>query len=174
MLVVTLGSDHSVKLGTKLSLAAGNNIRELKSEEDYGEEAAGTVTITRSKSSDSKPDFKLSAPAEICPGSSFDVELSNLKGYGRGRQQINWAIDSVPTGAADVADLKKKVVVSKNKRKMTVESSWVNNYNSKASSSRSYTICSLMTELTTRLQSLPPTSWEWLQRTRRSSSESPR
>ena len=128
MLVVTLGSAHSVQLGTKLSLAAGNNIRELKSEEDYGEEAAGTVTISRSKSSDSKPDFKLSAPAEICPGSSFDVELSNLKGFGRGRQQINWAIDSVPSGAVDVAELKKKVVVSKNKKKMTVESSWVKTF----------------------------------------------
>ena len=127
MLVVTLGSGHSVKLGTKLSLATGNNIRELKSEEDYGEEASGTVTITRSKSSDSKPDFKLSAPAEICPGSSFDVELSNLKGYGRGRQQINWAIDAVPIGAADVTDLKKKVDVSKNNKKMTVDSSWVKN-----------------------------------------------
>ena len=128
MLVVTLGSAHSVQLGTKLSLAAGNNIRELKSEEDYGDEAAGTVTISRSKSSDSKPDFKLSAPAEICPGSSFDVELSNLMGFGRGRQQINWAIDSVPSGAVDVAELKKKVVVSKNKKKMTVESSWVKTF----------------------------------------------
>ena len=126
MLIVTLGSGHSVQLGTKLSLAAGNNIRELKSEENYGEEASGTVTISRSKSSDSKPDFKLSAPAEICPGSSFEVELSNLKGFGRGRRQFNWAIDSVPSGAADVAGLRENVVISKNKKKMTVESSWVN------------------------------------------------
>ena len=126
MLIVTLGSGHSVQLGTTLSLAAGNNIRELKSEENYGEEASGTVTISRSKSSDSKPDFKLSAPAEICPGSSFEVELSNLKGFGRGRRQFNWAIDSVPSGAADVAGLRKNVVISKNKKKMTVESSWVN------------------------------------------------
>ena len=125
MLMVTLGSGHSVQLGTELRLAAGNNIRELKSEEDYGEEASGTVTISRSKSSDSKPDFKLSASAEICPDSSFDVELSNLRGFGRGRRQFNWAIDSVPSGAADVAELRKKVVVSKNKKKMTVESSWV-------------------------------------------------
>ena len=125
MLIVTLGSGHSVQLGTKLSLAAGNNIRELKSEENYGEEASGTVTISRSKSSDSKPDFKLSAPAEICPGSSFEVELSNLKGFGRGRRQFNWAIDTVPSGAADVAGLRENVVISKNKKKMTVESSSV-------------------------------------------------
>ena len=125
MLIVTLGSGHSVQLGTKLSLAAGNNIRELKSEENYGEEASGTVTISRSKSSDSKPDFKLSAPAEICPGSSFEVELSNLKGFGRGRRQFNWAIDTVPSGAADVAGLRENLVISKNKKKMTVESSSV-------------------------------------------------
>ena len=125
MLIVTLGTDHSVKLGTTLTLKTGNNIRELKSEADYGEEAKGTVTVVRSKSSETKPDFKLSSPAEICPGSSFDVELSNLRGFGRGRRQFNWAIDSVPSGAADVAELRKNVVVSKNKKKMTVESSWV-------------------------------------------------
>ena len=125
MLIVTLGSDHSVKLGTTLTLKTGNNIRELKSEADYGEEAKGSVTIVTSKSSETKPDFKLSSPAEICPGSSFDVELSDLKGYGRGKKQIDWTIDSVPPGAVDVSSLRNDVIISKTRRKMTIQSSLV-------------------------------------------------
>ena len=127
MLIVTLGSDHSVKLGTTLTLKTGNNIRELKSEADYGEEAKGTVTVVKSKSSETKPDFKLSSPAEICPGSSFDVELSDLKGYGRGKKQIEWTIDSVPPGAVDwtQSSLRNDVIISKNRRKMTIQSSLV-------------------------------------------------
>ena len=127
MLIVTLGSDHSVKLGTTLTLKTGNNIRELKSEADYGEEAKGSVTIVTSKSSETKPDFKLSSPAEICPGSSFDVELSDLKGYGRGKKQIDWTIDSVPPGAVDwtQSSLRNDVIISKTRRKMTIQSSLV-------------------------------------------------
>lgn len=125
MLIVTLGSGHSVKLGTKLTLKTGNNIRELKSEQNYGEEASGTVTIIKSKSSKSKPDFKLSSPAEICPDTSFNVELSDMKGYGRGKRQIDWSIDSVPPGAVGVASLKNDVLISENKKKMTIRSSLV-------------------------------------------------
>ena len=125
MLMVSLGKDHSVKLGVSLTLKTGNNIRELKSEADYGEEASGTLTITKSKSSGTKPDFKLSAPAEICPGSSFDVEVSDMKGYGRGKKQINWTIDSVPPGAENVTSLKERVYMSKHNKKMTIQSSLV-------------------------------------------------
>ena len=131
MLMVSLGKDHSVKPGVSLTLKTGNNIRELKSESDYGEEASGTVTIVKPKSSKSKPNFKLSSPSEVCPGSSFAVEVSDMKGYGRGEKQINWYIDSVPTGSVDQTSLdrlKNSAYKSKDKRKMTIQSSLVNTY----------------------------------------------
>ena len=78
--VITLGSDLSVKFSDELTLAPGNGITELQSEPEYSSEALGSVVVSQPKDLTSlSPSFSLSAPAQICPQGSFPVTVGDLQ-----------------------------------------------------------------------------------------------
>ena len=59
-----------------------------------------------------KPEFTLIGPTEMCPGSSVNLALGNMKGFGRGKSDITWTI---------LEDSKEKPQEIKNKKKVLIK-----------------------------------------------------
>ena len=120
LLVVKLGENNKVKNSTVLTLKTGNGIKQLKAQDNYDYEASGTVTVmARADDRKSKPEFSLSGPSEICPGSPVKIVVNNMKGFGRGKREFTWDTDS-PAGS-DLYNLVKQ----NNKHKLKINSNMV-------------------------------------------------
>ena len=93
VLEVILGDDNSVQNGSVFRFVKGNGVKELKAEKDFAPEATGSVTVLiRQRDRLKRPEFSLTGPTEICPDTSATVLLSNMKGFGRGKTEIQWTI----------------------------------------------------------------------------------
>ena len=103
--IITLGNGASLKFGQRLDLSPDNGITELHSEEEYSEQAQGSLNVeVPADLSAYRPAFALAAPAEICAAGSFPLTVSDLQGFGPGQVAMAWTAEASSGGSLDLSE----------------------------------------------------------------------